>query len=470
MVLAFGLFKASSIVVLFSYLLVVAVSIVPTYLWARLHRPGIPIVPAMGLMSILYYAIPLVRGRQDLIEYTDGDLLLGAATVSLFLLASTGVSHFFLRQVRRRESFGDARMSATQMKVLIFLGLGLGMTFLGAAAIGLLGGLGSYFGFARSIALTSLVASCYFLGVARGRRVLHGRSWILALFVFGLVVLIAWSSLYLVGGMTFLVAAAIGYVTTKGKVPWLPLGIAVVLVSILHAGKEEMRDRYWQQEEGSGRGMRITELPQRLTEWFELGLESLSSDAKGRSALDRASLLQMLLRVQRLTPSMVDYLRGDTYALIPEMLIPRFLNPEKPISKAGLDMLSIRYGLMSQEGLESTTIGWGLIAEAFANFGFAGVGLIGLLIGLLGGIFGRWSASGSAVSVSTLMAVAAMLGLINLEQDLASLVTSLVQSSIAVLFFVALVRLVLSSLGGHLKSGHLSTCQNRPFPAGDRDG
>ena len=52
MVLAFGLFKASSIDVLLSCLLGGAVSIVPTYLWARLHRPGIPIVAALGCMSI----------------------------------------------------------------------------------------------------------------------------------------------------------------------------------------------------------------------------------------------------------------------------------------------------------------------------------------------------------------------------------------------------------------------------------
>lgn len=446
--LGMGVYWAKSLAALVAYVLVLAAAILPISLWVRQGRPGVPILPPIGLLSILYYAFPIVRAREDLDEYLSIDLLRAAATVAAFLVLASIAGDFVLRKRQVSARVAPGLLSDAQMVTLVFLGLLLGIGFLGASAAGLLWGLGSFFGLARSVALTALVVACYFLGVARGRKLLRGSSWVAAGGGLGLAVLISWSSLYLVGGLIFLLAAGVGYVTTRGRIPWLALGVAVILVSILHAGKEEMRNRYWRQGGGGAAGSSIVDLPQRATEWFTLGLESLGSPSRTSSAIDRASLLQMLLRVQRFTPDFIDYLKGETYMLVPEMLVPRFLNPDKPISKAGMDLLSIRYGLMSIEGAETTTIGWGLIAEAYANFGTWGVAIMGLLVGLAGGSLTRWSARDSSVSVPTLMAVSAMIGMVNLEQDFASLITSLLQSFAAVLVLVIFLRL----LGGKRRS------------------
>ncbi len=438
--LLIGVSWAESLGGLLAYLMVVVASLLPTILWVRQGRPGIPILPAVAALSILYYAIPIVRGREDLGEYSYTDILRAAATVGLYLLVATVASYLLLRRVQAPEKQLAGLISDRQMRNVVFFGLGLGTLFLAASLAGFFSWLGVFFGLARSVALTALVVSCYFLGVARGRRVIRGWSWMLAVCGLALAILISWSSLFLVGGLTFLLAASVGYVAARGRVPWILLGVAIVLVSILHAGKEEMRGRYWQGGQGSGAQTGLLRLPQLAVEWFEIGLEQFGTSKKGRSAIDRASLLQILLRVQYLTPAYIDYLRGDSYALLPGMLIPRFLDPDKTKSQAGMDMLNIRYGILTSEGAEKTAVGWGLIAEAYANFGLLGVGGIGLLIGVASGALTRSSARAAAVSVPTLLAVAVMVGLINLEQDLAGLVTSLLQSTAAVFVLVAVLR------------------------------
>jgi len=442
LVLLVGFSWADSAGELVAYLLVVLASVLPAYLWVQQGRPGVPVLPAMAALCVLYYAIPIVRGREDLIEYSQGEIFLAAATVALFLALATIVSQAVLRSIRTGGQLRLGPVSGSQMRIVVYLGLAVGTLFLGGNRAGLLWWLGPFVGLFRSIALTSLVVACYLLGVARGRGFLRGKDWVLAAGGMGLAILISWSSLFLVGGLTFLLAAAVGYVTTRGRIPWLLAGVALVVVSILHAGKEEMRNRYWQVGTNASTGTGILNLPGLAREWFAVGLEVYSSPSESRSALDRASLLQILLKVERLTPESIDYLRGGTYALLPEVLLPRFLDPTKPKSQAGMDLLNIRYGILSIEGAEKTAVGWGLIAEAYANFGYGGVAAIAILVGLASGVVTRWSARGSAISLPTLVAVAVMISLVNLEQDLVSVVTSLLQSLVAVFVFVLVLRFI----------------------------
>ena len=42
----------------------------------------------------------------------------------------------------------------------------------------------------------------------------------------------------------------------------------------------------------------------------------------------------MVLAVQEETPTVIPYLDGETYAFLPFMLVPRFLNADKPESSA----------------------------------------------------------------------------------------------------------------------------------------
>ena len=68
------------------------------------------------------------------------------------------------------------------------------------------------------------------------------------------------------------------------------------------------------------------------------------------------------------------------------MLIPRFLDPEKIASQAAMNLLNIRYGLLTAEETQKTAAGWGLVAEAYANFGRLGVIGVGFVLDCCAGL------------------------------------------------------------------------------------
>ena len=49
------------------------------------------------------------------------------------------------------------------------------------------------------------------------------------------------------------------------------------------------------------------------------------SETATTSVFERASLVHILLLVRRATPDFIPYLEGETYALLPSMLVPRFV-------------------------------------------------------------------------------------------------------------------------------------------------
>jgi hypothetical protein len=70
---------------------------------------------------------------------------------------------------------------------------------------------------------------------------------------------------------------------------------------------------------------------------------------------------------------------------------------------------------------------------------------IALIYGALAGLFTRMSAGASALGLATVLAVAALINLINLEADLAYLLTNLFQSLIAGTAFFLLLKLLLNA-------------------------
>jgi hypothetical protein len=98
-----------------------------------------------------------------------------------------------------------------------------------------------------------------------------------------------------------------------------------------------------------------------------------------------------------------------------------------------LNLLNIRYGLQNADSATNTTIGWGLISEALANFGYLGVILVGVFFGAGCGALMRFSAGAEVNSVPMFVTIASILTLFNLEADFAYLLTTLAQTVAAVL-------------------------------------
>jgi hypothetical protein len=437
-----GIHWASTTRELVAYLLVSFASLLPALLWIRGGALGIPVLPAVAFLHILYFAIPIARGGATKLEYPEEAIWSAGLTVTGFLLAATLSSQFVLLRPRPRAWAPPALATDRQLPVLIVLGLGSGLSFHACIILGIFGFLGPFFGVVRAVALTAITLSCYLLGVARARGLLFGRRWYLALTGFSAAVLLNWSSFFLVGGLIYGLAAILGYISTKKQVPWLVVSTAFVLVAILHAGKSEMRAKYWEAGSNSSSIGSVLDVPGIAVDWVAAGVKALVTDADAASVIERASLSQMLLRVQRLTPSFIPFLEGETYALLPKMLVPRFLSPNKTASQAAMDLLNIRYGLLSVEGAAATAIGWGLIAEGYANFGQMGVIGVGLVLGLVCGLLMSFSKDASALSRPTLLAIVGMMCLINLEADMAGLVTNMSQSAMAILIYFGVFRLV----------------------------
>ncbi|HUC60689.1 MAG TPA: hypothetical protein VMF53_01900 [Alphaproteobacteria bacterium] len=429
-----------------AYLLMTLPAILGIMVWFWSGEPGIPALPMVSFLYWIYYALPLMRTALDMYE-TD-EILRASASVGAFLLAASLASWPFLAGLRRRASRDDAVLIAeTHVVQIIYIGLASGVAYYFAAASGLLAWAGSAVGIVRAIMLTAAAVSCYLIGYGRASRLLVGDRWVLACAGMAALITLALSNLLLIGGAIYMLAATLGFVVTAKRVPWVALGVAFVVLSLLQAGKYKARDVYWEPHTQSLRDSSVGQVPRMMMNWLASGIETIEagrstpSDETG-TLLERASLLHMVLLVERVTPGFIPYLDGATYRALPTIVIPRVIDPSKPDSQAGLNLLSIRYGLQVREATASTTIAWGLVSEAYANYGYAAIPVVGALIGILCGLIMRWSARAAPLSLRMFIAIAVAIGLFDVEMDFSYLVITIGQSVVAVTLFAAVAHLM----------------------------
>jgi hypothetical protein len=421
-----------------AYLCVALPTLVPFYLWLRGGALGMPILPVISGLYFVYYAIPMLR--QQTIAYGPDQVIEAGATVGAFLLAAS-IGYWAVLRRPRIQNHASYSISHSQIVRLVAIGLAAGILFHFAIISGSIGPLESYIGVIRSIVYTLTSVACYFLGCARALGSLKGLRWACALAAMFLLIVLSLSNLFLVGGIMNLLAAFLGYAITAKRIPWLAFALACAVIIVFHAGKSEIRRAYWSPQSQSLQESSISQVPSMMTDWLTAGVDALSSGRAETDVLERASLLHILLRAQRATPDFIPYLDGETYALLPSMLLPRFLDPDKPQSQAGLNLLSVRYGLQSLESTANTTIGWGLIAEAYANFGYVAVIAVGGLLGTLCGVLTRISVAAKPLSLPMLIVIAAALALFNVEMDASYLLITLAQTVASAFVFAALPKL-----------------------------
>ncbi len=421
----------------FAYLCVTLPAILPLLLWLRAGALAMPILPIISGLFFVYYAIPLLRSQAA--AYDSDELIQAGTAVAAFLVAASTASWPFQRRSHGRLSlFNQSHVADPQLVLIVFIGLCGGIVFYLAVVTGSLAWLGASLGLVRSIVLTLTSISCYLLGHTRASGLLVGPTWGFALGGLLLLILLALSNLFLVGGLMYCLAAFLGYVITARRFPWLSLGTAFAVLAILHAGKFEIRNTYWAHDVSEGEEISVARIPSMMVDWFAAGMDALWSGGAESDVLERASLLHMLVLVQRTTPDFIPYLEGETYALLPAMLVPRFLDPEKTVSQAALNLLSMRYGLQTVESIARTTIGWGLVSEAYANFGYWAVIVVGAVFGAICGALMRLSVGAPPNSLPMFITIAAILVLLNVEADLSYLLTTLAQSVAALLIIAAL--------------------------------
>ena len=426
---------------LLAYLIVLAAAVLPSALWVRMDMLGIPVFPIVALVYIPYFARPALTESDILLGYSEWEILRAALTVALFLLAAAVPWRLMAGRMHSQHRVAPDDVDASREVHFALLGLLVGLIFHTAVISGSLAWLGSFFGLVRIVAVTFVTVALFLVGVTRAQGLLQGKAWAMAMAGAVLLIILSLSSLFLVGAVVYILAMLFGYVLVARRIPWLVVGTALVAVTVLHAGKAEMRDKYWDTGTNYGGVTSVMQLPGLATEWIGDGITAIATNSVGQSAIERTSLLQMVLRVQRETPDRIDYLNGGTYALLPAILVPRFIESDKPASQVGMDLLNRRYGLLPVEEESITAIGWGLVAEAYANYGYLGVIGMALLFGVCCGKLESWSKGATIISLPTLLAIAVTMTLINVEADFIQVCSTLLQSFAAVLIFLTTFRL-----------------------------
>jgi hypothetical protein len=378
---AYYLFRANaeSLFHLIGGLVILLLAFVPALQWARRAKGGLPVFETLLLTSANTYALPLLNGHEGISNYPSetiseaivGVILFQAAAIFAFQATPARPSsrafwreEIISKDLGRWMSYGVAlntvyvlitcftNLVPAQFESIlraIFFGIGIISTFISSRRLGL----GELSGGEKIFLIANVLVQC----------------------------LCMLTSLYLVSTISLLLLALVGYVSASGRLPIIITVACLVFLALLHNGKSPMRTKYW--EDGATRPT-ASQLPAFYSEWINHGLEK--SEEAGQKKLttklvDRTSLLQMLCLVVNFSPTYQPFLYGETYADIPAQLVPRFLWPNKPLGHVSNSRLSVYYGLQSEEDTLKTTIGFGMVSEAYANFGFYGIGMLGLLIG-----------------------------------------------------------------------------------------
>ncbi len=438
MLMMAGLIGTGSWESFIGYVLMTTACVAPVMLWMLAGAPGLPVFPMMSCLYYFYYALPILRSESGISVYSPAEILDASVTVTLFLVAATAAWHFViaLPAGRRAASAGCDVVAPAHLNSVIFYGLGLGLFYFAGLLSGNLNFLGTLFGLLRAVLLAATSVSSFLLGHAAARRHIRGPRLAVAISLLVAIVLLSWSTLFLAEGTIYVLAALFGYIVTSRRLPWTTFAIVGVIVTVLHAGKGEIRQRYWDANTNAVAGMSVVQVPMIMADWAATGFATIASGNDYSVAIDRASLLRLLMQVERLAPDYVPYLDGETYSYLPYMLVPRFIQEDKLFSQASMTLLNIRFGFQTAEAASVTAIGWGLIAEAYANYGNIAAVLVGMFMGFFTGLLTRWSDRAAILSAPTLVTIAAMLILVNAEADFSYLFTNLFQGCTAILIFL----------------------------------
>jgi hypothetical protein len=252
------------------------------------------------------------------------------------------------------------------------------------------------------------------------------------------------SSGWLGAWLSVALAAVAAYLLERRRLPLLPIALAVSYVLFFQAGKDQYRTIYWV---GGQQGNVLD----RVGTWMDLSLskwqQSLQSGDIGpqlvHGAVVRASLLEQTAAVIDSTPALVPYQLGRTYPYVVEGLIPRFVWQGKPSGNEANQFYQVAYGVTNSQNLSSVSIAVGILTEGYINFGWPGVILVMLLVGVLFDVVATTFLSRGSGYLFAAIGIAILLQFMTIESQMALYVGGLVQKvALALLLLVPATRTV----------------------------
>jgi hypothetical protein len=391
--------------------LITAIALVPSYLWCAGKVQGIPIFPLFALTYTWTYALPLVSNHPQIAPYPVANQLYASFTTTGFLGLSTLIWFQYVKSVPPVPKFYRAlgNRKGDEFFLLMFA---ITTIFNMVNAGGWFGGLdGGSFAIVRNTVVALTALSAFVLSYRLGTQDLSTRQS--RLFIVLIIAFMVTNSLgfLLVGAASVFLSATTAFIIGRRKIPLITMMIAIVCLSFFHSGKGAMRAKYWFNPDVPP-FIQPWQYPTVYAEWVDSSLKhfarpesTASGEEDGQSLAERSSVMHMLMLTQGLSPRPVPFLNGKTYAILPELLVPRILNENKIRSHEGTFMLSVHYGRQTYEDTATTTIGWGMLAESYANFGVLGCIGLAVVFGNLYGLATRWSINAPILSLRSLSTV-----------------------------------------------------------------
>ena len=365
--------------------LITVAGVVPMIRWVKRHDDSYPLIEVILVVIVPFYALPLVMEHEKIVLFPESILIKSATIVATFQMAilAGGAFAAYNRSIRAahhwwtRDLFPEAKLHLTTYTFLLTILWLLIAAFTDWIPSDLIGTFRAIF-FGIGIISAFLQARLWGLGLLQQQQKL---TFALCLCLY---CIIASVSLLLITSLTLLLLVLVGYFSSSRRIPVLACLIVLPLFVVLHAGKMKMRSIYWGDY---AKPVALSDLPSFYVQWFQYGLEAggnlggAEEEAKGSSLFERASLIQIICLTVDVIPEKMPYLNGETYKVVLPQAIPRFLWRDKPSPNESMKILAVHLGLLSIEEAETTSIGFGLIAEGYANAGFLGVIVLGFAIG-----------------------------------------------------------------------------------------
>jgi hypothetical protein len=438
--MAFGLMSAGSLVLLSAW---------------RSSGVGLPVLPIIAIQHLIAYGLPIVIGHEVTKTYSRSYLTQAGTEVLIFSCSLTaawicGMKLFQLSPARSYSLRGLDRQGSAKLRRLGFsliIGATAYQALQGTSLLGPLNAALPAGAFSLLVALSGAAGACGFFLVSMfvGGRTLSGPGRTLFWVLLALNCLISASGYILSPATSTLASVLIGLFWSRGRVPWRYLTIVGLILAFLNIGKYTMRDRYWNlgaDEQSSS--PTLTEVPASYLEWFSVSYDIITghnertgtlggpkAHNKGVSLLERINNLQNLLFViDAVETWTVPPLGGKTYTLIPPLLLPRILWPEKPRAHEGQVLLNVHFGRQDLNSTYATYVAWGLLPEAYGNFGpKAGAVFLGVVLGMSFAALEKFTARKLLLSLEGFIAFTVLLVMASSFEMVASvLVTSLFQA------------------------------------------
>jgi hypothetical protein len=434
---------SADVINLYQGLVILILACVPALQWAYRGESSFPLMEAYMLTTANSYAVPLLTGHESLLLYNDA-VIFNSANVVIYYQVTLTLTYNLVRGRAQTSEFWVKEVISEEFSQFLSYGMIATTiyTFLATFFHDLIfdhlpreseGILRAVF-FGLGIICTFITCRRWGMGVLRPSERVS--------FTFNLVVqfIIVCSSLFLISGISLIVLALLGYISGSRRVPVVLILALLPVIAVLHHGKTAMREKYW--DNATHYDVQLGHVTDFYLEWVGHGLTADPENKRSQTSrlIERTSLLQILCLVVDRTPEKQDYLWGETYKHIPGQFIPRYFWPDKPVGHISTYRLSVYYGLQNEEDTKATTIAFGTISEAYANFGTTGVILLAVVMGTFYKKISVWTRHSPMLSYGGLLLVILMAWSFQTELTLSIWLSSLFQACVAVLGIPLLVR------------------------------